>query len=78
MIGTLVAIPTIPYIRGYESTSFTNPSSQKKMEEQETFKITNKLKETIQSLIDNNKTSTAIVVGLVDPNGTQFYGYGNI
>ena len=48
------------------------------MEEQETFKITNKIKETIQSLIDNNKTSTAIVVGLIDPNETQFYGYGNI
>jgi hypothetical protein len=30
LIGTLVAIPTIPSIRGYESTSFANPSSQKK------------------------------------------------
>ena len=78
LIGTLVAIPTIPSILGYTSTSFANESSQKKMEEQETFKITDKLKETIQSLIDNNKTNTAIVVGLIDPNGTKFYGYGNI
>ena len=78
LIGTLVASPTIISIRGYESTSFANHSSQKKMEEQETFKITDKIKETIQSLVDNNKTNTTIVVGLVDPNGTQFYGYGNI
>ena len=78
LIGILVASPTLTSIHGYEFTSFANSSSQKKMEEQNTFKITDKLKETIQSIVDNNKTNTAIVVGLVDPNGTQFYGYGNI
>ncbi|MGH9980995.1 MAG: serine hydrolase, partial [Nitrososphaeraceae archaeon] len=78
LIGTLVASPTLTSIRGYESTSFDNPSSQKKMEEQETFKITDKLKETIQSIVEKNKNNGAIVIGLVDRNGTQFYGYGNI
>ena len=66
-------------IHGSESiTSFPKPSLQKKIEEQKIFKITDKLKETIQSLVNNNKTNAAIVVGLVDPNGTQFSGYGNM
>ena len=80
LIGTHVASTAIKSIDGSESTtSFPKPSLQKKIEEQKIFKITDKLKETIQSLVDNNnKTNAAIVVGLVDPNGTQFYGYGNM
>jgi serine-type D-Ala-D-Ala carboxypeptidase/endopeptidase len=79
LIGILVASPTITSIHGYEPTSFANSSLQKKMEEQEIFKITDKLKETIQSTIEKNKNNAAaIVIGIVDPNGTQFYGYGNI
>ena len=42
LIGILVASPTLTSIHGYESTSFANSSSQKKMEEQNTFKITDK------------------------------------
>jgi hypothetical protein len=78
LIGILVANPTLTSIYGYESTFLANHSSLKNIEEQETFKITDNLKKTIQSLVDDNKTNAAIVVGLVDPNGTQFYGYGNI
>ena len=79
LIGTHIASPAIKSIHSYESTtSFPKPSLQKKIEEQKFFKITDKLKETIQSLVDNNKTNAAIVVGLVNPNGTQFYGYGNM
>ena len=79
LIGTHVASAAIKSIHSSESTtSFPKPSLQKKIEEQKIFKITDKLKETIQSLVDNNKTNAAIVVGLVDPNGTQFYGYGNM
>ena len=79
LIGTHIASPAIKSIHSYESTtSFPKPSLQKKIEEQKIFKITDKLKETIQSLVDNNKTNAAIVVGLVNPNGTQFYGYGNM
>ena len=79
LIGTQIASAAIKPIQSSESTtSFPKSSLQKKIEEQKIFKITDKLKETIQSLVDNNKTNAAIVVGLVDPNGTQFYGYGNI
>ncbi len=80
LIGTHIASAAIKPIDGSESTtSFPKPSLQKKIEEQKIFQITDKLKETIQSLVDNNnKTNAAIVVGLIDPNGTQFYGYGNM
>ena len=79
LIGTHIASTAIKSIDGSESTtSFPKPSLQKKIEEQKIFKISDKLKETIQSLVNNNKTNAAIVVGFVDPNGTQFYGYGNM
>ena len=79
LIGSHIASTAIKSIHTSESiTSFPKPSLQKKIEEQKIFKITDKLKETIQSLVNNNKTNAAIVVGLVDPNGTQFYGYGNM
>ena len=58
---------------------FQNLHHKKRLRNRKYFKITDKLKETIQSIVDNNnKTNAAIVVGLVDPNGTQFYGYGNM
>jgi serine-type D-Ala-D-Ala carboxypeptidase/endopeptidase len=40
-----------------------------------TFEITDNLKLLIRTLVDNG-TNAAMVMGLVDPNGTQFYGYG--
>ena len=39
------------------------------------FEITNNLKNLIRTLVDNG-TNAAIVIGIVDPNGIQFYGYG--
>jgi CubicO group peptidase (beta-lactamase class C family) len=79
LIGIHVASAAIKPIHSSESTTFfPKPSLQKKIQEQKIFKITDKLKETTQSLVDNNKTNAAIVVGLVNPNGTQFYGYGNM
>jgi serine-type D-Ala-D-Ala carboxypeptidase/endopeptidase len=32
----------------------------------------------INALVDKNKTNAAIAIGIIDPNGTQFYGYGKI
>jgi serine-type D-Ala-D-Ala carboxypeptidase/endopeptidase len=79
LIGIHIASTAIKSIHSSEFTiSFPKTSLQKKIEEQKTFKITDKLKETIQSLVDNNKTNAAIVVGLVDSNGIQFYSYGNM
>jgi D-alanyl-D-alanine-carboxypeptidase/D-alanyl-D-alanine-endopeptidase len=79
LIGSHIASTAIKSIHSSESiTSFPKPSLQKKIQEQKIFQITDELKETIESLIDNNKTNAGIVVGLVNPNGTQFYGYGNM
>ena len=39
------------------------------------FEITNDLKNLIRTLVDNG-TNAAMVIGLVDSNGTHFYGYG--
>ena len=43
-----------------------------------TFEITNQIKSLIDERVDRNKTNAAMVIGLIDPNGTQFYGYGKI
>ena len=32
----------------------------------------------INALVDKNKTNAAIAIGIIDPNGTQFYGYGKM
>ena len=42
------------------------------------FKITDEIKDTINALVDSNRTNAAIVVGIVDPVGTQFYSHGKI
>jgi serine-type D-Ala-D-Ala carboxypeptidase/endopeptidase len=42
-----------------------------------TFTISNQLKAAIQSNINNGSNAT-FVIALVDPNGTQFYGYGKM
>jgi serine-type D-Ala-D-Ala carboxypeptidase/endopeptidase len=41
------------------------------------FKISDRLKDIIRSRIDNG-SNAAIIIALVDPNGTQFYGYGKM
>ena len=80
LIGSHVASAATKFIHasGSSTISFPKPSLQKKIEDQKIFKITDKLKENIQSLVDDNKTNAAIVVGLVNPNGAQFYAYGNM
>ena len=42
------------------------------------FKITDEIKDRINALVDSNRTKAAIVIGIVDPNGTQFYSNGKI
>jgi CubicO group peptidase (beta-lactamase class C family) len=43
-----------------------------------TFKITDQIRGLINALVDKNKTNSAIAIGFIDPNGTQFYGHGKI
>lgn len=42
------------------------------------FEITAQIKALIAERVDKNKTNSAMAIGFVDPNGTQFYGYGPI
>jgi CubicO group peptidase (beta-lactamase class C family) len=42
-----------------------------------TFTISNQLRAAVKSDIDNG-SNAGIVIALVDPNGTQFYGYGKM
>ena len=61
------------------SISTMLPLSQNKQEVEPEkpidFEITNNLKNLIRTLVDND-TNAALVIGLVDSKGTQFYGYG--
>ena len=43
-----------------------------------TFEITDKTKGLINDRLDKNNIDVAIVRGLVDPNGAQFYGHGKM
>ena len=42
------------------------------------FKITDEIKDRINILLDSNRTNAAIVIGIVNSNGTQFYSTGKI
>lgn len=53
-------------------------NSQVKNNNSTDFEITDELKVLIKDRIDNNKSNAAMVIGLIDPNGTQFYGYGKL
>src|SRR6476619_5592167 len=42
------------------------------------FKITNEIKNRVNALLDSNRTNASVVIGIVDPSGTQFYGNGKL
>ena len=42
------------------------------------FKITDEIKNRVNALLDSNRTNAAIVIGIVGPSGTQFYGNGKL
>jgi CubicO group peptidase (beta-lactamase class C family) len=59
----------------------SNPSSAANKEKNNptsTFEITDQIKALINDRLDKNKTNAAMVIGFVDPNGTQFYGHGTM
>lgn len=81
---TLVSSVTIAFLLGSSPTffhaaiasSFTTqkgPASSTSV-----FKITDEIKDRINALVDSNRTNAAIVIGIVDANGTQFYSNGKI
>ena len=66
------------HISSFRSTLLSSSENKREALEpqhQIAFEITDKLKHQIKTLVDNG-TNAAIVIGLVDSNGTQFYGYG--
>jgi serine-type D-Ala-D-Ala carboxypeptidase/endopeptidase len=67
---TLSGTPTITTI-----VASPMPKSQAIVSSATTFEITDNLKQLIRTLVDNG-TNAAMMIGLVDSNGTQFYGYG--
>ena len=90
---TIVVSPTISSVFGSTTTttigsstypisnlSSSTPSTAQKENNNltSTFEITDEIKALINDRIDKNKTNAAIVIGFVDPNGTQFYGHGKI
>ena len=64
LIGTIVATLTITPIYGSKSPK--------------PFKLTDEIKNGINAIVDTNKTNAAIVIGIIDPNGTQFYSLGKL
>jgi len=53
-------------------------AKEEKNDSSSTFKITDQIKALINTLVDKNNTNTAIAIGLIDRNGTQFYGHGKM
>jgi serine-type D-Ala-D-Ala carboxypeptidase/endopeptidase len=84
VISLIIAItPTITSVlalsTSLSATSSLNSSLQKQPDNSKsTFKISDKLKSLLNGVVSNNRSNAAIVVGLVDPNGTQFYGHGKM
>ena len=90
---TIVISPTISSVSGSPSTTTTNsstypisnlptspPSTVQKEKNYTTsiFEIADKIKAVTNDNIGKNKTNAAIVLGFIDPNGTQFYGHGRM
>ena len=81
---TLVSSVTIAFLLSSSPTLFPAAIASSFTTEKEpasstsTFKITDEIKNRINDLIDTNRTNAAIVIGIVDPNGTQFYSNGKI
>ena len=87
LLMTILTNPTIALVLASPSP-ITNPSNdsafsstvsstqKEKYNLTSTFEITDQIKALIDERVDRNKTNAAMVIGFVDPNGTQFYGQG--
>ena len=89
----IIISPTINSVVGSPSTNTSNSSSypisnissstpstaqRENNNLTSTFEITDQIKTLIDDRLDKNKTNAAIVIGFIDPNGTQFYGHGKM
>lgn len=58
--------------------SLTTEKEKNNLTSATTFEITDKLKALINDKVDSNNSNAAMAIGFIDPNGTQFYGYGKL
>jgi serine-type D-Ala-D-Ala carboxypeptidase/endopeptidase len=81
---TIVVRETITSVSGLSPTishtylTSSSPQNNIPNNSTSTFKITDEIKHRINALLDSNRTNAAIVIGIVDPNGTQFYSNGKM
>ena len=79
----ILTMPTLNSVSSlsptHSSTTSNNSSLQKDSDTSKTpFELSDELKSLINVAVDTNKTNAGVIVGLVDPNGYQFYGYGKM
>jgi D-alanyl-D-alanine-carboxypeptidase/D-alanyl-D-alanine-endopeptidase len=80
---TLVSSISIAFLLSSSPTLFpaaiaSSFTTQKEPASSTSVKITDEIKDRLNALVDSNRTKAAIVIGIVDPNGTQFYSNGKI
>ena len=90
---TIIISSTINSVLGSSSTNISNsfshainnissstPSTAQRENNNltSTFEITDQIKALTDERLDKNKTNAAIVIGFIDPNGTQFYAHGKM
>ena len=88
---TVVIVPTINSVLGLSPPSINNSTTnntynissstpftvqRENNNLTSTFEISDQIKALIDDSLDKNKTNAAIVIGLISPNGTQFYAHG--
>jgi serine-type D-Ala-D-Ala carboxypeptidase/endopeptidase len=81
-ITSVLASPPVPTtnlsIQPISLSSALISTQEEKDNSSSTFKITDQIKAFVNALVDKNNTNAAIVIGFIDPNGTQFYGHGKM
>lgn len=83
LLSSILSVSKTTFVSAFSPTELSKTLNSSSPHNEESyskfqFKITDELKNLLKSTVDNNKTKGAFVVGLVDPNGTQFYGYGKM
>ena len=84
-VGIVSIVTLTTSMTSFVHTSFSSMTTPKDSIPQDSLEntsanygITDDVRDAIKSIVSNsNSTNAAVVLGYVDPNGTQFYGYGN-
>ena len=84
-VGIVSIVTLTTSMTSFVHTSFSSMTTAKDSIPQDSLEntsanygITDDVRDAIKSIVSNsNSTNAAVVLGYVDPNGTQFYGYGN-